>query len=143
MKEETVDARLHPAIHRALNNIAPDLRRLATNIHSFPELGFKENRACRQQAGLLRKWRFKVETPFAGIATAYKAAAGKDKPALCFMAEYETPGASNCPRTAGFTALSRKAARHRTSFRTKPPVSFTSGPATTLSWTKWLPVSNA
>lgn len=87
MKAKEAAVHLHPVIHDRINNIAFNLRQLARRIHSFPELGFKEKKACRWQAELLRKWHFRVETPFAGLTTAYNAAFGRGKPVLCFMAE--------------------------------------------------------
>ncbi|MDO9543302.1 MAG: M20 family metallopeptidase [Kiritimatiellia bacterium] len=89
MKAKEAVVHLHPVIHNQIINVAHNLRQLAKKIHSFPELGFKEKKACHWQAGLLRKWHFRVETPFAGLITAYHAAFGRGRPALCFMAEYD------------------------------------------------------
>lgn len=89
MKAKETAIHLHPVIHDQITTIARNLYQLAKKIHSCPELGFMERKACHLQAGLLRKWRFRVETPFAGLTTAYKATCGRGKPTLCFMAEYD------------------------------------------------------
>ncbi len=66
-----------------------ELEQLARQIHENPELGLEETRACAWHVELLRAWGFLVETPFAGLNTAYKAVTGDGDPTFCFMAEYD------------------------------------------------------
>jgi len=79
----------HPGIHDGLKRIADPLSTLADRIHRTPELGFEETKACAWQVALLKNWRFKVETPFGSLRTAYRATAGKGRPAFGFLAEYD------------------------------------------------------
>ena len=60
-------------IEETAEELAPELKKLALDIHGNPELGNQEFKACGWQADLLRKYGFEVETGFAGIPTAYKA----------------------------------------------------------------------
>ncbi|HRR29618.1 MAG TPA: M20 family metallopeptidase, partial [Victivallales bacterium] len=58
-------------------------------IHSNPELGFEEKKACKWQLEILKELGFKIENPFCGLDTAYKATKGKGKPNIAFLAEYD------------------------------------------------------
>jgi len=80
---------IQSTIHDALLNHRSQLENLAGKIHANPELGLEEVRACGWHVELLRAWGFSVETPFAGLPTAYKAVAGDGVPTFCFMAEYD------------------------------------------------------
>ena len=60
-------------IEETAEELAPELKKLALDIHGNPELGNQEFKACGWQADLLRKYGFEVEVGFAGIPTAYKA----------------------------------------------------------------------
>ena len=68
---------------------AEELRTISENIHANPELGFEEHQACAWQVQLLRKWGWDVQTPFAGLDTAYKAVSGEGGPVFCYMSEYD------------------------------------------------------
>lgn len=80
---------LHPGIHAALQKEAADLKQLALDIHARPETGGREAYACRRQVTLLRRWGFRVTTPFAKLPTAYRASYGQGRPVFCLMAEYD------------------------------------------------------
>ncbi|WP_020589475.1 M20 family metallopeptidase [Desulfobacter curvatus] len=70
-----------------------DLLSVISKIHATPELSGKEIQACAWQAELLSAWGFSVETGYKGLATAFNATAGQNKPHICFMAEYDAlPG---------------------------------------------------
>ena len=60
-------------IEETAKELAPELKKLALDIHDNPELGHQEFKACGWQAELLRKYGFEVEVGFEGIPTAYKA----------------------------------------------------------------------
>ncbi len=76
-------------IRKSIMHHADALKNLALKIHSHPELGFEERKACAWQLSLLKRWRFDVTTPWAGMATAYRATRGTGKPTFCFMSEYD------------------------------------------------------
>ncbi|MGN1413505.1 MAG: M20 family metallopeptidase [Anaerovoracaceae bacterium] len=64
---------LRKLIEETAEALAPELKKLALDIHDNPELGHQEFKACGWQADLLRKYGFEVEVGFEGIPTAYKA----------------------------------------------------------------------
>lgn len=108
--------------NRILKSQKKVLKDLAIRIHEHPELALNEVEACKWQADLLRKWKFKVKLPFGGLKTAYRADSGKGRPVLSFMAEYDAlPGLGhgcghNLIATAGVGAgyvLARLLASHR------------------------------
>ncbi|NLF39276.1 M20 family metallopeptidase [bacterium] len=76
-------------IGRAVAKHAKELTTLSLEIHANPELGFQEKAACAAQTAVLRRAGFTIETPFAGVRTAYKAVRGKGAPVFCFTAEYD------------------------------------------------------
>ena len=61
------------AIRKSIAAIAPQLEKLASNLHAAPELGFEETKACKWQIDILKKWGFKVQSPFAKLPTADEA----------------------------------------------------------------------
>lgn len=65
------------------------LRTLALSIHRNPELGYEEHQAAAWQMALLRQHGFSVETPVAGLRTAFRAVRGQGKPALAVLSEYD------------------------------------------------------
>ncbi|MEN6566522.1 MAG: M20 family metallopeptidase [Veillonellales bacterium] len=78
-------------IQRAIDDSKQDLLNLSHNIHQNPEIRFQEEKACKWQVDLLKAHGFHIETPFAGLATSYKAVmSGKGKgPRVAFLAEYD------------------------------------------------------
>ncbi|GHS85887.1 amidohydrolase [Synergistales bacterium] len=78
-------------IKRAVDGMREVLLKLSHDIHSSPELGFEEKKAAQWQTELLEKHGFKVEKPYCGLETAYRAARqfGKQGPRIAFMAEYD------------------------------------------------------
>ncbi len=108
--------------NRILNSQKKVLKNLALKIHEHPELDLVEVRACKWQVDLLRKWKFRVKSPYGGLKTAYRADRGRGGPVLSFMAEYDAlPGVGhgcghNLIAAAGVGAgylLSRLLAAHR------------------------------
>jgi amidohydrolase len=79
--------------NRILKGRKKALTDLALRIHGQPELALEEVSACKWQVELLRKWKFRVKSPYGGLKTAYRADYGKGGPVLSFMAEYDAlPG---------------------------------------------------
>jgi amidohydrolase len=84
---------LNPNIHQSIKTIQGQLCELSLKIHANPELGFKEVQACAWQIELLKEWGFEVETPYAGMDTAYCAVYGSGEPAFVVVSEYDAlPG---------------------------------------------------
>lgn len=64
---------------------------LSREIHAHPELSGGEHRAAALHAGLLREHGFRVEQPFLGLDTAFRAVydAGRPGPCVAYLAEYD------------------------------------------------------
>lgn len=78
-------------INAVVEELTPDLKKLALDIHGNPELGHQEVKACQWQTELLEKYGFKVERNFCDMATAYKAVyqGKKPGPRIAMLAEYD------------------------------------------------------
>ncbi|MBO4881728.1 MAG: M20 family metallopeptidase [Firmicutes bacterium] len=75
--------------------IRPDIVALSDALYANPELGNKEFESSKLHAALLEKYGFKVEKPYMGLATGYRAEfrSAKPGPHICYMAEYDAlPG---------------------------------------------------
>ncbi|MDR2770771.1 MAG: amidohydrolase, partial [Clostridiales Family XIII bacterium] len=69
--------------------------KLSKAIWDKPELGMEEYEAHRLHTEFLRERGFRVETPVAGMPTAYVATFGEGRPVIGFSAEYDAlPGLS-------------------------------------------------
>ena len=82
-------------ISAVVDSLAPELRKLALDIHANPELGLQEHKACAWQTDLLLKHGFAMETGYCGLDTAYKASykSKKTGPVIAMLAEYDAlPG---------------------------------------------------
>ena len=82
-------------IHALVDALAPELKKLALDIHQNPELGLQEHKACAWQSELLLKHGFALETGCCGLDTAYKAVykGKKPGPVIAMLAEYDAlPG---------------------------------------------------
>lgn len=66
-----------------------ELNALSGFLFENPELGFQEFKAAKAITEFLRNGGFKVESPFGGLDTAFKASFGEGGPTFCFMAEYD------------------------------------------------------
>ncbi len=78
-------------IQTMVQELAPELKKLALDIHDNPEMGNQEFKACRWQLDLLKKYGFETCAGFCGIETAYKAsyAGAKPGPKIAMLAEYD------------------------------------------------------
>ncbi|MGL4483709.1 MAG: M20 family metallopeptidase [Anaerovoracaceae bacterium] len=78
-------------ISERIKQIAPEVKELTLKIHSNPELGREEFKACEWQVELLRKHGFEVEENFIEIATAFDAVYKGKKPGLKIgmLSEYD------------------------------------------------------
>lgn len=78
-------------VSKIVDALAPELRKLALDIHDNPELGLQEYKACAWQKELLGKYGFEIEENFCDIQTSYKAVykGRKPGPKIAFLAEYD------------------------------------------------------
>ena len=68
---------------------------LAKKIWDNPEVGYEESKACAWIAEFMEKEGFQVETGYAGVPTAIRAAWGSGHPVIGFLGEYDAlPGLS-------------------------------------------------
>ncbi len=65
------------------------LIKLSLNIHSNPEEGFNECKACGWLCEYLEENGFRVEKGICELPTAFKAVYGSGKPVIAFVAEYD------------------------------------------------------
>jgi len=89
---ETVEAKqVKQIIRQTIDQAKEPLLKLSHDIHAHPELGFEEFRALEWQKTLLEKHGFVVETPYCGMATAYRATLkGKGPgPRVAILSEYD------------------------------------------------------
>lgn len=77
------------AIRATVQREGSALKSLARRIHANPELGYREKDACDWQTALLKRRGFKVQRPYAGIPTAFRASFGRGRPVFCLMSEYD------------------------------------------------------
>lgn len=74
-----------------INEIKDELKNLSDYIYDNPELGNKEFLAAGAHTRILKKYGFKVEMPYLGIQTAFKAVydTGIGDKSAAFLAEYD------------------------------------------------------
>lgn len=74
-----------------VDSIQEDIVRVSRSIHAHPELGLHENWSCAFLCREAAAMGFKVETPVAGLDTAFVAryTSGKPGPAIGFLCEYD------------------------------------------------------
>ena len=74
----------------AVDAAEAELKELSDIIHSHPETRFEERQACTKLCEFLRERGFAVETPVAGLETAFTAVHGNGQgPHIAFLAEYD------------------------------------------------------
>ena len=78
-------------VSKIVDRLAPELRKLALDIHDNPELGLQEYKACAWQKELLGRYGFAIEENFCDIETSYKAVykGRKPGPKIAFLSEYD------------------------------------------------------
>ena len=78
-------------VSKIVDRLAPELRKLALDIHDNPELGLQEYKACAWRKALLGRYGFAIEENFCDIETSYKAVykGRKPGPKIAFLAEYD------------------------------------------------------
>ena len=87
-----IDA-LKTAARRAVDDASPRLREISLDIHSHPELDFKEHHAHGVLTDYLSRAGFSVTPGACGMATAFTAVAGSGSPVIAVLCEYDAlPG---------------------------------------------------
>lgn len=92
LRVEEDGERLYGAVYSEVK-LQGDLKReliaLSSEIHSDPELAYKEERAAARIRALLVKHGHTVEMGIGGLATAFRARVGPDGPSVALLAEYD------------------------------------------------------
>jgi amidohydrolase len=81
--------KLKDGIAQDIDARIPQLEELSRNIHDNPETSMKERRATAWLTAFLKENGFKVEMGVSQLSTAFRAAYGKGKPVIGFLAEYD------------------------------------------------------
>jgi len=78
-------------VWQRIDELGERLWELALKIHDNPELAFEEHKAARWLAEALEEGGFKVELPYGGLETAFRAEhpAAAEGPAVAILAEYD------------------------------------------------------
>lgn len=86
--------RLTQSLLAEIEKLAPEIYILSDQLADEPELGFEEYKSSKAIAEILSRHGLKVEMPFAGIPTAFKAdIEGKGDKKVALLAEYDAlPG---------------------------------------------------
>jgi amidohydrolase len=80
-------------IKERLKQIHPVLTSLSNSLHDNPEIGWKEFRSSREVARVLEEYGFKIEQPYLGLETAFRAQFGSGQFTVGLLAEYDAlPG---------------------------------------------------
>lgn len=85
----------HEKVLAEVETLRQDIQRISLDIHGHPELGLQEHHACALLTAEAAAKGFEVQTPVAGMDTAFiaKYTAGKPGPQLAFLCEYDAlPG---------------------------------------------------
>lgn len=82
-------AELKAEVSKQIDNHRQELIELSLKIHANPEIGFKEEKASGWLADYLAGNGFQVEIGVGGLATAFKASYGSDRPVIALIAEYD------------------------------------------------------
>lgn len=89
VKKTLTKAALKSEVSRQVEQQRQELIKLSLKIHANPELGFKEKRASGWLTDYLARNGFQIENGVGGLATAFKAAYGSNKPVIALFAEYD------------------------------------------------------
>ncbi|WP_413736170.1 M20 family metallopeptidase [Sodalis sp. RH21] len=94
MNQRTILEQKNKIIY-AIDDLAPESKRLALQIHANPELSFAEIQSAAALVAPLRAAGFHIEQPLGGLATAFRATfdSGRPGPTIALLAEYDAlPG---------------------------------------------------
>lgn len=90
MSERTISEQKQKIIY-ATQSVGDEMRTLARGLHAAPELSFEEHRSAAALIAPLRAAGFSIETPVAGLKTAFRARwqQGNGGPTVALLAEYD------------------------------------------------------
>lgn len=77
------------SVQEISRELSPTLLQLSHDIHEHPELRFQEHYAASVLISLLRNHDFTIQSPIAGLETAFEATFGSGTPRVAFVAEYD------------------------------------------------------
>ncbi|MFC2049569.1 M20 family metallopeptidase [Chloroflexota bacterium] len=77
------------AVARVVDLNRSKLKRISLDIHSNPELGFKEIKAAAWLTQFLEQNEFHIERNYCELPTAFSASYGRGEPSIAFLAEYD------------------------------------------------------
>ena len=80
---------LAEAVEARVDGLAPELRKLASELHQDPETAYQEHRSAGRIADLLGRHGVSAQVGVHGIETAVRAEAGSGSPVIAVMAEYD------------------------------------------------------
>jgi amidohydrolase len=84
---------VHAGIEAAIAELDPQLREISLDLHEHPELAMAEHRSAALLRERLAAEGFRVETPVAGLDTAFVAEVGSGAPVIAYLLEYDAlPG---------------------------------------------------
>jgi amidohydrolase len=89
VKKTLTKSALKSEVSRQVEQQRQELIELSLKIHANPEMGFKEEKAAAWLTDYLARNSFEVENGVGGLATAFKAAYGSNKPVIALFAEYD------------------------------------------------------
>ena len=81
---------VHARIDQAIEEIREGVVGLSLDLHGNPETAFQEHYASRRLKSWLKEEGFEIESPVAGLPTAFVGRAGSGgRPAVAFLMEYD------------------------------------------------------
>ncbi|MCL6600428.1 MAG: amidohydrolase [Alicyclobacillus macrosporangiidus] len=80
---------VHARIHEAVVQIRDDMVALSLDLHEHPELSLQEHYASGRLKAWLEREGFAVESPVAGLPTAFVGRIGQGRPTIAFLLEYD------------------------------------------------------
>jgi amidohydrolase len=80
---------VHARIHEAVEQIRDDMVALSLDLHAHPELSLEEHYASERLKAWLEREGFAVESPVAGLPTAFVGRRGEGRPTIAFLLEYD------------------------------------------------------
>ncbi|MEM9586359.1 MAG: amidohydrolase [Planctomycetota bacterium] len=92
---QTQDADIKSALASSVQQLDDAMWSAAMDIWRFAEPGYQENNSSRRLSAFLSDHGFRIESPIAGMPTAFRASYGDGKPVIALLGEFDAlPGLS-------------------------------------------------